>query len=189
MRITSAGFTGATGYTNLYFSSVTSTNLNAVRALIDAVKAYLPTGVTYTFPASGDTIDEVDGHLLGGWSATAPSPVVGTAAGSYSSPSGFALEWRIAGVVDGHRPIGKTFFVPAGGTAQGSNGQIAAACITAANAAITTFLSSSAGFVLWHRPVFNRATTPPTLTRPGGSFPIVSGSCAPKMMVLRSRRD
>jgi hypothetical protein len=189
MRIISSGFSGATGYTNLYFSSVTATNLNAVRALIDALKTFIPTGVTYTFPTSGDTIDETDGHLLGGWSAVAPAPVVGTGSGGYAGPAGFVLEWRIAGVVDGHRPIGKTFIVPAAGTSQSSAGQVAAATVTAANAAIVAFLGASAGFTLWHRPVYDRAATPPVLTRPGGSFPIVSGSCAAKVVVLRSRRD
>ena len=77
VRITSTGYSGATGYTNLYFTSATTANLNAVRALFDAVKGFLPTVVRFTFPAAGDTIDETDGHLLGGWSGVAPADVVG----------------------------------------------------------------------------------------------------------------
>jgi len=189
IRITSTGFSGATGYTNLYFNAATATDLNAVRALFEAIKAYVPTGVRYVFPGSGDTIDETDGHLLGGWSALAPADVVGTSAGSYSAPAGFVMEWRIAGVVDGHRPIGKTFIVPSGAAALATAGGVSSVATTAVNAAIVTFLASSTGFTLWHRPVYDRSTKPPTLKRPGGSFPIVSGTCPQKTMVLRSRRD
>jgi hypothetical protein len=189
IRILSTGFSGATGYTNLYFNSATATNLNAVRALFDSIKGYVPTGVRYVFPGTGDTIDETDGHLLGGWSALAPADVVGTSAGSYSAPSGFVMEWRIAGVVDGHRPVGKTFIVPSGAAALATAGGVSSVATTAVNAAIVTFLASSTGFTLWHRPKFNRKVTPPTLERPGGSFPIVSGTCSQKTVVLRSRRD
>lgn len=189
VRILSTGFSGATGYTNLYFTSATTANLNAVRALFDALKAYVPSVVRFTFPSSGDTIDETDGHLLGGWSGVAPADVLGTASGSYSAPAGFQLQWRISGVVDGHRPIAKTNFVPMANLAMGTTGGINPVTVTAANAAITTFLGSSAGFSLWHRPVAASAGPPPVAARPGGSFPITSGVCSPKAVVLRSRRD
>jgi len=189
VRITSTGYSGATGYTNLYFTSATTANLNAVRALFDAVKGFLPTVVRFTFPAAGDTIDETDGHLLGGWSGVAPADVVGTASGNYAAPAGFMLQWKTSGVIDGHRPIAKTFFVPMASLAMGPTGGVSAACVTAANAAITTFLGSSAGFSLWHRPIAAKAGPPPVAARPGGSFPITSGQCSTKTVVLRSRRD
>jgi hypothetical protein len=189
VRILSTGFSGATGYTNMYFTSATTANLNAVRALFDALKAYLPTVVRFTFPSAGDTIDETDGHLLGGWSGVAPADVVGTASGVYPAPCGFMLQWKTNGVVDGHRPIAKTFFVPMGTIGLSATGGISATLVTAANAAITTFLGTSAGFSLWHRPIAAKAGPPPVAARPGGAFPISSGQCSPKTVVLRSRRD
>lgn len=189
VRILSTGFAGATGYTNLYFTTATAANLNAVKALFNSFATYLPPVVTYTFPSTGDTIDETDGHLIGGWSAAAPTPLIGGGSGAYAAPAGFMLEWRISGVVDGRRPIAKTFMVPASSAAFGSNGQVHPTLIGLANAGITTFLGSSAGFSLWHRPVKASAGPPPVAARPGGSFPIVSGFCSSKPTVLRSRRD
>jgi hypothetical protein len=189
VRLRSTGFAGGDGFTNFYFTSATGANLAALRAMFDAIKALLPTTVRYVFPANGDTIDETDGHLLGGWSAAAPADVVGTAGGAYSAPTGFLIDWKIAGVVDGHRPIAKTFVVPASGAAMGLTGGILSSAVTTVNAAALAFLSASAGFSLWHRPVKASAGPPPVAARPGGVFAIVSGSCNPKAVVLRSRRD
>lgn len=189
VRVRSTGFSGGDGLTNFYFTSATGTNVAALRAMFDTFKTLLPATVRYVFPSSGDTIDETDGHLLGGWTAAAPADVVGTAAGAYSAPTGFLIDWKINGVVDGHRPIAKTFVVPAGGIAFNVTGGVLSSTVTTVNTAANAFLSASTGFSLWHRPVKAKPGPPPVAARPGGVFAIVSGSCNTKAAILRSRRD
>lgn len=189
VRVVSSGHSGAPGYTNFYFGTITSASLTALRTLFDAVKGFVPNTVTFTFPSAGDTIDETDGHLIGGWAVAAGAPVIGTSAGNYSPASGFGINWRPAGVIDGHRPIAKTFFVPGGSNVYTGAGALAPALTTAVNAAALAFLASSTSFSLWHRPVKASAGPPPVAASPGGAFPIVSGACAPKVFILRSRRD
>jgi hypothetical protein len=189
VRVVSSGFAGANGYTNFYFNTYTSASATALRALFVALAPYIPNTVTYTFPSNGDTIDQTDGHLLGGWAVAGGAAVVGSAVASYSPATGFGIDWKPAGVIDGRRPIAKTFFVPAGGNLYTTSGGLTGSIVGVINAAVVTFLGASTGFSLWHRPVYDRSTTPPTLTRPGGAFPIVTGACAAKPFVLRSRRD
>jgi len=189
VRVRSTGFAGGDGFTNFYFTSATGANVAALRAMFDTIKALLPTTVRYVFPSSGDTIDETDGHLLGGWTAAAPADVVGTSATAYSAPTGILIDWKIAGVVDGHRPLAKTFIVPAASIAFNVSGGVLSSTVTTVNTAASAFLSASAGFSLWHRPVAAKPGPPPVAARPGGVFAIVSGSCNQKAAILRSRRD
>src|SRR3954469_248332 len=121
--------------------------------MVGDVKTLLPATVRYVFPSSGDTIDETDGHLLGGWTAAAPADVVGTAAGAYSAPIGSLIDWKISGGVEGHRPIAKTFVVPAGGIAFNVTGGVLSSTVTTVNTAASAFLSASTGFSLGDRPV------------------------------------
>jgi hypothetical protein len=190
VRVTGSVGAGGATTTNFYFLNATAGNLTALGNLYTALKAIWPIGQTYTIPNSGDTINEVDGSLAGGWSAAAPAPIVGTGGQAWSAPSGLLIRWKIAGVIDGHRPIAKTFLVPiVMGQYDPATGQVLPATQTTVTAAATAFISAATGFVLWHRPRKASPGPPPVTARPGAFQSIITGQCSPKAAVLRSRRD
>jgi hypothetical protein len=180
---------GGNAYTNFYFGAATTANLTALGQLFSAIKALYPSYVTYTLPNSGDTISELNGKIIGGWAATPPAPVAGTASTGGPSLAGFLIDWKTTTVIDGHRPIGKTIIVPMSNLATDSQGRMSSATQTTVNAAASAFLSASAGFAIWHRPVYDRKVNPPVLTRPGDIVAVTSGTCNPNPTVLRSRRS
>lgn len=189
VRVTSTAGPGGNAYTNFYFGAATPANLTALGQFFTALKPYIPNYDTYTIPSSGDTISEVNGKILSGWSAASPGGIVGTASSASASLAGFLVDWKTVTVVDGRRPIAKTIIVPMSSLATDSQGRITSAAQTAITAAATAFLSASAGFAIWHRPVFDRSVKPPVVTRLGSSVAVNTGTCNPNPTVLRSRRS
>lgn len=181
------GGVGGTGYMNWYFEAATTAQILLMHDLIDAIKVYLPLGFHYTFPTNGDRIDETTGKLVSGWTATSVPEVIGT--GSYTQPTtGFHIQWRGQTVINGHRPIGKALFVPAASGAF-SSGAISASAIPVIQAAADNFITNVASFRIWHRPVYDLATDPPTLKRPGAIYIPTVAKVTSLPVVLRSRRD
>ena len=186
--ITGSGAVG-NSYMNVYFQAVTGNNLSQLSALVSSLKAYLPTSTTYSFPSGGDQIDETTGRITGAWTAVAPGPVTGTSPSIGASPCGFMIRFRCPNVINGRKPVGRMLFVPAGSTVFGTTGNISGTVVSAANTAGVTFLNSTTGFIVWHRPVYDYETKPPTLIRPGSiAVPNVVDTST-KTVVLRSRRD
>jgi hypothetical protein len=189
VKVNNAGGVGGVATTNFYFLTVTSVETTALANLYTALKPYYPTAITMQVPNSGDQIDDATGKLVGSWSGGSTSSTVGTGGNTQASPAGIEIAWLAASVIDGHRPVGKTLIVPGAAAAFGSNGQIAPAAITAINTAAANFLAAATSFAIWHRPVYNRKVTPPTLTRPGSALAASSGTCRSLPAVLRSRRQ
>jgi hypothetical protein len=189
VKVVNGGSPGGNAVTNFYFRSVSGTELTALGAFITACKPYLPSTITYTIPSSGDTIDEATGALTGSWSATAPSPIAGTGVNMAGTPIGIEVAWLAAAVVDNHRPVGKTLWVPASATGIGNNGAVAPAAITAMNSAAATFLASAVNFAIWHRPRKASAGPPPVTFRPGLAMTPGGAVTRPLVCVLRSRRS
>jgi hypothetical protein len=187
VRVTITGGVGGTGYMNWYFEAATTAQILLIHDLVDACKAFLPLGFTYTFPTNGDRIQETDGKLVSGWTATAVPAVTGT--GSYTQPTtGFHIQWKGQTVINGHRPIGKALFVPAAAGAF-SAGRIGASVLPVIQAAADNFITNVASFRLWHRPVYDYSTDPATLKRPGAIYIPTSAKVTDLPVVLRSRRD
>lgn len=180
-RTTWTGFVGGPGVTTLYWSDGTGPNLTAWNAFLTAIVGRFPTVVTWQSQNSGDRLDEATGAIVGSWSGTAQSAVVGTGAGSYSAPVGSVVNWRTAGIVGGKRVRGRSFLVPMAGAAYDSDGTIAAAALTTLRTALATFVTAAAADLrVWHRPVDGA----------GGSQHVVTAADIPdKAAVLRSRRD
>lgn len=189
IKVTSTGGLIGTGYTNFYFGTVTPGNLTALKALLDGIKGNIPNFITYTIPNSGDTISEADGHLLGSWSTGTTQTVQGTASSATASPAGFQIRWKSATVVDGHRPVGRTMIVPASSAAFGANGALASGIASTIQGFAQTFLSATAGFAIWHRPVWDRTGPTPVLVRPGSIVSVSSTDVPLTPIVLRSRRS
>lgn len=186
-RVLWTGFIGAPGYSTFYCAgaedpTVASSFLNSVQALFNGIKTYIPSDVTLTFPGDLAVIDDATSQQVSGVAVTAPANVVGTSVASYSAATGIGMDW-LTGVFSGGRLVrGRTFIVPAGSNAYGTDGQVAAGCKTAVNSAIDTYLAANDGAL--------RLIQRVTAARPvGTSAQISSGMTAPKVFVLRSRRD
>jgi hypothetical protein len=187
VRVQISGGVGGAGFMNWYFEAATTAQILLMHDLIDAVKVHLPLGFTYAFPTNGDRIDETTGKLVSGWTATAVPSVAG--GGSYTQPTtGFHIQWRGQTVINGHRPIGKALFVPAAAGAF-SSGVISTAAVATIQAAADNFITNVASFRIWHRPVYDTTTSPPTLKRPGAVYIPTVARVTNLPVVLRSRRD
>jgi hypothetical protein len=188
LRIISTGGNVGTGYTNMYFQSITTADLAAVLALLNAFKPYCPALPTYTIPNSGDQVDETTGHLVGGWTAGSPATVTMTGGGFWPAAAGALMLWKSTAVVDGHRPTGRLLMVPASQAFWDTDGTPIAAALSAIQAAGTAFLAASSNFRIWHRPVYDYTTKPATMTRPGSQVSASSALARDIGTVLRSRR-
>lgn len=176
VRVAWSGTLGGPGVSTFYFDGSAPPPLATLRTMFDAIKAYVPTAVVWTFPPTGSTVDSATGQATGAWTATAPSPVSGTGTGQYSRASGGIINWR-TGVYAGGREIrGKTFIVPIIAGAYSTNGNLDGATVTALETAAQTFQTSATTFLIWSRAAAATAT-------------VTSATVPLPVAVLRSRRD
>lgn len=189
VRVVWTGFKGAPGYSNFYFAPGTPPPLNALRTFFEAVKANIPLGVVITYPGTGDIISEVNGAITDSWTASAPAVTTCTGSGTYTGPAGIVVEWLTSTVIDGRRPIGKTFLVPCSTTVIQNDGTISDAILTSVKAAADVFVGATASqFFVWHRPVKD-PNPPHTVTRLGGVAAVTSTRVPDLQAVLRTRRS
>lgn len=181
VRTTLTGLGGLPGLSTFYFDS-TTTDMTGVRTFWDAIKGLIPNGVSIQVPNSGDQFLEGTGTITGSWSGPAQASVASTGGvGAYLSTAGAMIRWTCNGVVDGRRPIGKTFIIPVSTSVFSSSGTVSATTKTTVNNAVAALLSTYGGAMkLWHRKNEKGA---------GQQFTILSGQCIDKQVVLRSRRD
>lgn len=180
-RVVLSGVGGLPGVATFYFGSST-TDMTALRTFWDAVKANFPNAVQIQVPNSGDTINETNGQITGAWSGPAQSVIVGTGGvGSYLSTAGAMIRWNTPVVINGRRPIGKTYLVPAMTGVFDSAGTIANANVSTYQTAAAALITAYAGEMkIFHRP--NTAGV-------GVACTITAATCPDKQVVLRSRRD
>jgi hypothetical protein len=188
VRVAWTNFSGAPGYSNFYSSVGTPPPLAAIRTFFEAVKTNLPTGLTLTYPGTGDEFNETTGQITGSWVATPPANTVGTGGANYVGPAGVVVEWLTSQVLDGRRPIGKTFLVPLIVSTFESDGSPTSAFVTSASAAAAALVTATLGqLFIWHRPI--RDPEPPhSITRIGGLAQISSSRVPDLSAVMRSRR-
>lgn len=182
MRCTWTGFLGAPGYTTLYFDGSASPPPTAnIRIWFFQMNSLFPNVVTIQVPGTGDTLDDATGLITGSWSTATPAAVTGVVAGVYAAPTGFIANHNTNGVIAGRRLRGRSFLVPAAGTAYDTNGTLTATALSAAQGASTTFLAAvTPQFVVWHRPIAHAG---------GSTSPVTAIVVPDKACVLRSRRD
>lgn len=184
----SGGGVIGTAIMNWYFTTATSTNLAAIATYLTAFKSYMPSGCVYAIPGNGDTINEVDGGLIGGWSSGGGTNVTSAGAGVSPGQAGGVIFWTAGAVVDGRRPKGRSVLVPLNSSAFATGGGMIAAWVTAAQNAASAFLTASSGFSIWHRPKFDRSGPgAPVMLRPGSSVPVTGFVVSPVSATLRSR--
>lgn len=185
VRTVWSGFTGAPGYTNLFFADASVVD-DILDAVTDFWTALAPVFTTQTSLAIDNFVQNVNtstGEVVGGQNGTTfHPPVTGTGGGDQGpGPVGACIGWETAQFVDGHRLRGRTFLVPLQYGAFEGNGTLLGthyATINTAAAALVT--NSDAELVVWHRPTFGAGGIAGTVT---------ATATRDKAAVLRSRRD
>ena len=179
LKVRWSGTSGGPGVTVLYGTDPTLLR-NNLSTMLNTLKNYLPSSVTWTIEAAGDVIDPVDGSLQGAWAAGTEISYTGVATGSFSAPTGYSIRWETGTIVHGHRLRGRTYMVPATGTMFQNDGTIDTTALAAAQALVTTFATGPSTLVVYNRPKGAVA---------GGYSTVISGSIKDKAVVLTSRRD
>ncbi len=188
VKSTWTGWTGAPGYTNLYFQTGGETDADALAAgsAVDSfwgdIHFVFPDDVSIAVSDEVEAIDPVTGELTDVLNAGAAwTPWVGTQAGGFSAVSGSCINWRTAGIHQGRRVRGRTFLVPLAGNQYQTDGTLEPAHITLVEGAIETMLDAvGAQLVVWARPEDGAG---------GQSYLVASGSVRDRTAILRSRRQ
>jgi len=193
IRATWTGMPGAPGVSTFYDSGPPSASeLTAIRTFFNSLAAGLPNTLTISVQGTGDVVTAETGELVGGWSATAPSTVVGTSASGYGAPVGTCVHWTTGVVAHGRRVRGTTYIVPTVNQYEPGGTPIGTWVTTVQTAAAALVTALAGNMVVWHRPKFGPKPGP-GVPRPvirTGSVADVTGTSVPdKAVVLRSRRD
>lgn len=192
VRVGWSGFPGGPGVSTFYFINA-ATAMVPLKTLCDQMRSKLPSTVTLIIEPAGDVIESTTGQITGGWTATAQAASVGSVAGPYAGPAGFAMTWLSSAFFSGRRLKGRTYWVPATNALFDSDGSLnSVAYGEIAGAAANFVAASGTNFVVWQRPRLARAATatrPAVTARGGGYANVTSSRVTDKVAVLRSRRD
>jgi len=141
-------------------------------------------------PNGGDTIDEANGTLVGGWTGTGGGQVTAPTTGTYSLGNGARIEWLTSAVFGGHHPRGRTFLVPLLAAAFDGNGRLPASQVASFKTAADTLISAAGGdLVVWARPRPAGSGKFGNLPARAGGAVVITGSSVPSTPTsLRSRR-
>jgi hypothetical protein len=203
VKVSWTGFTGAPGYTNLYFNDFTDGNIT--QAIVDGARTRtdgllatlttrLPAAAAVTVDPTVDIIDVPTGKITRFMSGPAFTTRTGQGTGNYSAATGGVINWYTAGVINGRRVRGRTFLVPFAGSALALNGTLDDTLRASMITAINSFLAPGPNQGLlgvYARPqkehVNKKGDTIPAHN--GAWFPVTSFTHPDKVAVLRSRRD
>lgn len=174
------GFPGGPGLSTFWCSD--SVNLSIPLAtFFNAIKALIPSTVTWQIPASGDVIDVASGALVGGWSGGTPATIVATgSASNYSALSGAMVRWDTSEIRGKRRMKGRTFLVPVVAAIY-DNGSLIDSQRAVFQAAATAFAAATPQPLVYGRPHKNASD---------GAVGAITGATVPdRATPLRSRRD
>jgi len=185
------GVGGDSPQTGMYFqgaiaeawaSADTTAAAAAVRAFWNSSVTILSTVVTVQVRGTCSVYDEESGVLLDEVPGTTPAAVNGTASGAFSAAAGACVTWRTTVFHQSRRITGRTFLVPAGGTALQSDGTLATTPLGALQTASNNLIAAGPPtFGVWHRPHGSPGVD-------GLFAPAASATITDQTAVLRSRR-
>lgn len=189
------GDIGGTGVSRFRFTrqdavSISGADCNVVaaaaRAMLFALAAYIPTGITWTAVPQVNIYDSATGLVQGPLVISSlPATVTGSAGVAFGAGLGARINWKTS-ALSGRRLLkGATFVVPLGPGAYSSSGAVTSTVVAAANTAAATYLNALTSAtlypVIWHRPAKGAHT--------GGVTGIVfAGITSAVPAGLRSRR-
>lgn len=175
-----SGLNGLPGVSVIHSLDSVTGALAAIRAFFLACQSVFPSGLTFSFPASGDTFESTTGVLVGGWSDTAVATVPASGAVAYAAGVGAFVKWNTGAIVGGRRLKGRTFMAPLGNDRYDGSGTIVDGSVTTMQTAANTLVATGVMNV-WHRPTSVGAAD--------GALHVVTSATVPdKVTALRSRR-
>lgn len=164
-----------------YFAESGSGWTTDLLAFFTAIKPSFPNTLSWSVAGSGDLVSDSTGDLVGSWSETAPSPILGTAANQVIAAVGCRIVWKTNGTRNHRRVVGSTFLTGADGTLFSVNGTLDDARLTTIQTAANALVNSTANELrIWSRPA-KGATD-------GVSWPVLAASVPDRVSWLRSRR-
>ena len=168
------------GVSHFYFADGHTGFTADVVTLFSAMVVRFPAGVTWSFPNTGDLINDVTGDLVGTWTDGVSDTESGSGSSGYAKGVGALIEWNTAGITNNRRITGRTFLAPLDGTAFQSDGTVNNTVVTEFQTAANAFLTACDGNLrIWTRP---RSGTV------GKSTPVTSATVPDRFTWLRSRR-
>lgn len=192
VRGTLSGFSGAPGLTTSYFLGTQPPTAaecleaaSRVRSCWNGMSARLPTGVSVQVNPQVDWIQDTDGSLVGSTVVAAPAVVNGASAGARQPTSSMLVgQLFTSTVVNGRRLRGRMFIGPIQASdVDGASGNVSAAAITAYTASLGVLGTQIA------TPITHRVWGRPKPAGIGLNAAVTQYGIAPKVGVLRSRRD
>lgn len=157
----------------------------AVKAAFDPLLPSLPSGLTISYPSSGDRIDDTTGDLTGVWAGADIAPSTATGVARAAAGVGACIGWSTGGIVNGtkgpRKLRGRTFLVPLSTDCYDSDGTIGAATLGILQG-VANSLQASGPLAVWHRPTAAGATN-------GTSYGVIANKVRDHVAFLGSRRD
>jgi hypothetical protein len=187
---TSAGYTGAPGYTKLKFmasnvASPTTSEVNtaaaAGRAFLAASAVSMPTGVSYSCQSPAQWYSDA-GVLLGEIAITSlPSSINGSGGANYPGGVGAVVYWSTGALNGGHRVKGRTYLVPFATAAFSTDGTLVPTAVTAIQNAANTFVTTVPA------PAVNTRKLDQA-DRGDATYAVIAGTLKDRTAFLRTRR-
>lgn len=148
-------------------------------AFFTSLAGLFPSGLSWSIPNDGDTIDAATGTLVGTWNNGANSVVSSTGSGAFAAGVGARVVWRTGVVRGGHRVRGTTFLCPLLASGYDGAGSLTAAALNTISTAADTLRTRAVPPVVWSRPRVGLG---------GASVGITSSEVPDRISWLRSRR-
>jgi len=196
-----SGFTGAPGYTNMYFGATdplqagADTAATAVNTFWTAIKSALPLAVTLNVESAVALIEDTTGEQTDELTLTAtPATVQGVLSERFASPAGVCVTWNTATFKEGRKVKGRTYLVPVTSSVFENNGTVDNTYRTTLQTAASALVTGPGAFVVYarHRDAQTAEESPTGKARPermGVGALVTSAAIKDKVTVLRSRRD
>lgn len=177
-RVLWSGGPGGAGVSTFYSNAASTSVYTDIRDFFNGIRTVFTDDVTWTFPASGDTLESTTGTLTGGWSAVAGAPVTGASVAAWTAGVGARVVWETGAVIGGRRVRGSTFLTGLQGASYDTDGTIGAAALSTIQIAATA-LASSGELVIWSRPDAGGS----------GTSTVLSARVPDQVSWLRTRRN
>lgn len=154
--------------------------LAAARTMFVGVSDQFPTGLQWSFPAAGVTLDEATGNVVSTWTATGVHTAVpATNGATWTNGVGLRIKWPTIGVVHSRHVTGSTFMVPLVISAYEGAGNIKDSILAQFQLAASTFAAVPNALRIYSRK---------TSLHAGISFPVNAAIVPDKVSWLRGRR-
>jgi len=177
----SGGAVPGGGLSTFYFDTPSPGFQADVKDFFAALSSYVPSGVTWSIPNTGEEINTATGDIGATWTDGVSAVVTGSnPTTTYAAGVGCRIAWDTLGRTNNRHVRGSTFIVPLTSAGYQADGTINEAVRTPFLAAASALLAAQVGsFGIWTRPTDEHA----------GAFNSVVGYNVPdKVSWLRTRK-